>query len=143
MNELTTKCLLYTEDHVILAPPAYGLQEMVNKMNNSVKKKRSMKVNVGKSKVMVLERGENTSECDIFIEGKTTPQVFFLFPLPEHFPCRETYAGHYACHTKAPASDTSRFVPGASSIYYSPTPRSFLIIQCLYLISFRLAVRSR
>ncbi|GBP45821.1 hypothetical protein EVAR_27528_1 [Eumeta japonica] len=42
IDELSVKCLLY------------GLQEMVNKMDDSVKK-RDMKVNVGKTKVMVFE----------------------------------------------------------------------------------------
>ncbi|GBP06518.1 hypothetical protein EVAR_4635_1 [Eumeta japonica] len=46
---------------------ACGLQEMVNKMNDSVKK-RSMKVNFGKTKVTVFERGEGMTECDILGE---------------------------------------------------------------------------
>ncbi|GBP59055.1 LINE-1 reverse transcriptase homolog [Eumeta japonica] len=43
MDELSVKCLLYADDQVILAPSACGLQEMVNRMNDCVKK-RSMKV---------------------------------------------------------------------------------------------------
>ncbi|GBP13558.1 hypothetical protein EVAR_6905_1 [Eumeta japonica] len=74
MNEQSVKCLLYADDQVILAPSACGLQEMVNKMNDSVKKK-GMKVNVGKTKMIVLERGESTTECDILIEGKKAEQV--------------------------------------------------------------------
>ncbi|GBP80832.1 hypothetical protein EVAR_99927_1 [Eumeta japonica] len=50
------------------------LQEMVNKMNDSVKK-RSVKVNVGKTKVMVFERGESPTECDIFKEGEKVEQM--------------------------------------------------------------------
>ncbi|GBP77016.1 hypothetical protein EVAR_49577_1 [Eumeta japonica] len=38
-------------------------------------KKRNMKVNVGKTKVMVFERGVSTTECDILIEGKKVKQV--------------------------------------------------------------------
>ncbi|GBP30855.1 hypothetical protein EVAR_91596_1 [Eumeta japonica] len=51
----------------MLAPSICGLQEMVNKMNDSVKK-RNVKENVGKTKVMVFERAESTTECDILIE---------------------------------------------------------------------------
>ncbi|GBP57038.1 Putative fatty acyl-CoA reductase CG5065 [Eumeta japonica] len=68
--ELFVKCLLYADDQVIiLALSAYWLQKMVNKMNNSIKK-RGVKVNVGNSKVMVFERGESTTEWDILIEGE-------------------------------------------------------------------------
>ncbi|GBP11146.1 hypothetical protein EVAR_5983_1 [Eumeta japonica] len=48
--------------------PACGLQKMINKMNDSVKKKGT-KINVGKTKVMVLERGESTTEREILTEG--------------------------------------------------------------------------
>ncbi|GBP67518.1 hypothetical protein EVAR_49885_1 [Eumeta japonica] len=34
-----------------------------------------MKVNVGKNKVMVFERGESTTECDILIECEKVEQV--------------------------------------------------------------------
>ncbi|GBP61741.1 hypothetical protein EVAR_31069_1 [Eumeta japonica] len=54
MDELSVKCLLYADDQVILAPSACGLQEMVNKLNDSVKN-RGVKVNVGKAKVMLFE----------------------------------------------------------------------------------------
>ncbi|GBP42129.1 hypothetical protein EVAR_21133_1 [Eumeta japonica] len=74
MDELSAKCLLYTDDQVILAPSVCGLHEMAKKMNDSVKK-RSMKVKVGNTKVMVFERGENTTECDILIEGEKVEQV--------------------------------------------------------------------
>ncbi|GBP70798.1 hypothetical protein EVAR_52925_1 [Eumeta japonica] len=67
MDEISVKCLLYADDQVILSWLACGLQEIVNKMNDSVKK-RGMKVNVGKTKVMVLERNESTTGCDILIE---------------------------------------------------------------------------
>ncbi|GBP70715.1 hypothetical protein EVAR_51014_1 [Eumeta japonica] len=39
MDELSVTCLLCADDQVILAPSACGLQEMVNKMNNSVKRR--------------------------------------------------------------------------------------------------------
>ncbi|GBP70440.1 hypothetical protein EVAR_41585_1 [Eumeta japonica] len=51
MDELSVKHLLYAEDQLILASAACGLQEMVNKMNDSVKK-RGMKVNVDKTKLL-------------------------------------------------------------------------------------------
>ncbi|GBP47653.1 hypothetical protein EVAR_40049_1 [Eumeta japonica] len=67
MHELSVKCLLYSDHQVILAPPVRGLQEMANKVNDSVKK-RDMKVNVDETKVMVSERGESTIECDLLTE---------------------------------------------------------------------------
>ncbi|GBP50557.1 hypothetical protein EVAR_29315_1 [Eumeta japonica] len=48
MDELSVKCLLYADDQVILALSACVLQDMVDKMIDSVKK-RDMKVNVGAS----------------------------------------------------------------------------------------------
>ncbi|GBP53008.1 hypothetical protein EVAR_80969_1 [Eumeta japonica] len=39
MDKLSVKCLLYADDQVILAPSACRLQEMPNKMNDSVKKR--------------------------------------------------------------------------------------------------------
>ncbi|GBP37682.1 hypothetical protein EVAR_23731_1 [Eumeta japonica] len=51
-----------------------SLQKMVNKMNDCVKK-RGIKVNVGKTKVMVFERAKNTTECNILIEGEKVEQV--------------------------------------------------------------------
>ncbi|GBP46935.1 hypothetical protein EVAR_30967_1 [Eumeta japonica] len=74
MDELSVKCLLYADDQVILSPSASELQEMVSKMNDSVKKK-VMKVNFGKTKMMVFEVGESTTECDIRIEGEKVEQV--------------------------------------------------------------------
>ncbi|GBP03759.1 hypothetical protein EVAR_2483_1 [Eumeta japonica] len=73
MDELSVKCLLYADNQLILAPSACGLQEMV-KMNDSVKK-RGMKVNFGMTKVIVFERGESTTDCDIPIEGEKVEQV--------------------------------------------------------------------
>ncbi|GBP86329.1 hypothetical protein EVAR_52725_1 [Eumeta japonica] len=55
-DEQSVKCFVYADDQVIIAPSACGLQEMVNTMNDYVEK-RGMKVNVGKTKVMELERG--------------------------------------------------------------------------------------
>ncbi|GBP35442.1 Protein suppressor of white apricot [Eumeta japonica] len=71
---MDVKCLLYADDQVILAPSACGLQEMVNKMNDYVKK-RGMKVNVSKTKVMVFERGDSTTEYNILIEDESVRQV--------------------------------------------------------------------
>ncbi|GBP66749.1 hypothetical protein EVAR_28616_1 [Eumeta japonica] len=70
--ELCVKCLLYAYEQVILAPSACSLQEMVNEMNDSVKKK-SMKADFGKTKVKVFERGERLTECDT--TTKVRPKV--------------------------------------------------------------------
>ncbi|GBP47522.1 hypothetical protein EVAR_30611_1 [Eumeta japonica] len=72
--DFSVKCFLYADDQVIPVSLACGLQDMVSKMNNSVKK-RGIKVNVGKTKVMKFERGESTTECDILIEGEKVEQV--------------------------------------------------------------------
>ncbi|GBP58027.1 hypothetical protein EVAR_39743_1 [Eumeta japonica] len=74
MDELSVKCLVYADDRVVLAPSAYGLQKVVHKMNDSVKK-RGMKVDVGKTKAIVNERSESTTECDILIEGQKAEQA--------------------------------------------------------------------
>ncbi|GBP83639.1 hypothetical protein EVAR_60338_1 [Eumeta japonica] len=78
MDEVTVKCHLYAEDQIVLAPSAYGLQEMVNNINdfdNEFVKKSGMKVNASKTKVMVFERDESTTECDIQIKGEKFKQV--------------------------------------------------------------------
>ncbi|GBP32332.1 Ribosome-releasing factor 2, mitochondrial [Eumeta japonica] len=79
MYELSVKCLLYTYCHVLFAPSTRGLQEMVNKLDDSVKK-RDMKENVGKTKVMVFERGQSkttTTERMLYYSGtiKTMGEV--------------------------------------------------------------------
>ncbi|KAJ2945399.1 hypothetical protein O0L34_g204 [Tuta absoluta] len=74
MNGLLVKCLLYADDQVILASSAEGLQEMVNIMNEALKKK-GMKVNVSKTKAMVFEKEENMTECKIMIEEERVEQV--------------------------------------------------------------------
>ncbi|GBP20624.1 hypothetical protein EVAR_93738_1 [Eumeta japonica] len=61
MNELSVKYLLYADDQVMLAPSACGLQEIVTKMNDSVKK-REMNVNASKTNVMVFERSESATK---------------------------------------------------------------------------------
>ncbi|GBP38528.1 hypothetical protein EVAR_95430_1 [Eumeta japonica] len=70
MHELPVKCLLHADDQVILAPSECGLQEMVNEM-----KKKGIKVNNNNIKVMVLEKGKSTTECDMLIEGEKVEQV--------------------------------------------------------------------
>ncbi|GBP21269.1 hypothetical protein EVAR_11664_1 [Eumeta japonica] len=74
MDELSVKFFLCVDDQVIVAPSACGLQEMVNKINDSVKK-RGMKVNVGKTEMMVFERGKSATECDILIESEKVEQL--------------------------------------------------------------------
>ncbi|KAI5639977.1 reverse transcriptase (RNA-dependent DNA polymerase) domain-containing protein [Phthorimaea operculella] len=74
MNDLLVKCLLYADDQVILASSAEELQEMVNIMNEALKKK-GMKVNVSKTKAMVLEREDSTTESTIMIEEERVEQV--------------------------------------------------------------------
>ncbi|CAG5039926.1 unnamed protein product [Parnassius apollo] len=74
MGELTIKCLLYADDQVILASSAAELQMMVTLMNRSLKE-RAMKVNASKTKVMVFEREESKTICEIRIEGELIEQV--------------------------------------------------------------------
>ncbi|GBP06375.1 hypothetical protein EVAR_4531_1 [Eumeta japonica] len=47
-------------------------------MNDAVKK-RGVKVNAGKTKVMVFERGEGTTACDILIDGEKVEQAKDLY----------------------------------------------------------------
>ncbi|CAG4947225.1 unnamed protein product [Parnassius apollo] len=74
MGELTVKCLLYADDQVIFASSAAELQMMVTLMNWALKE-RGMKVNASKTKVMVFEREENKTVCEIRIEGELIEQV--------------------------------------------------------------------
>ncbi|GBP39908.1 hypothetical protein EVAR_83044_1 [Eumeta japonica] len=57
MGKLSVK-YLYADDQVILALSAYELQEMVTKVNVSVKK-RDRRVNVSKTKLMMLKKKRN------------------------------------------------------------------------------------
>ncbi|GBP90808.1 hypothetical protein EVAR_64793_1 [Eumeta japonica] len=61
IDELSIKCFLYADDQAILAPSASRL----------LLRKRGMKVNINKIKVMVFEKGESTTECDILKEVVT------------------------------------------------------------------------
>ncbi|GBP60123.1 hypothetical protein EVAR_31384_1 [Eumeta japonica] len=54
--------LLYADDQVILAPSTCELQTMEIQMNDYVKK-RGMKVNINKIKIMVFENVNSTTEC--------------------------------------------------------------------------------
>ncbi|GBP32763.1 hypothetical protein EVAR_18916_1 [Eumeta japonica] len=47
-------------------------------MDGSVKK-RGMEINVSKTKVMLFERSESMTECDIYIESERAEQVRTLF----------------------------------------------------------------
>ncbi|GBP80696.1 hypothetical protein EVAR_52903_1 [Eumeta japonica] len=73
MNELSVECHLYADDQVIGVPSACGLQEMVTKLNDSIKK-IGIKLNFGKTKMMVFERGESTIVYDIYIEDESVEQ---------------------------------------------------------------------
>ena len=74
MNGLTVKCLLYADDQVLLASSEEELQEMVNMLHGSLKRK-GMTVNVSKTKVMVFERGDDETKCDVMIAGVKVEQV--------------------------------------------------------------------
>ena len=74
MNELLIKCLLYADDQVLLASSANELQKMVTIMNVALKRK-GMKVNVSKTKVMVFERDEYVTDCNIVIDGEKVEEV--------------------------------------------------------------------
>ncbi|XP_048489161.1 uncharacterized protein LOC125491386 [Plutella xylostella] len=74
IGELLLKCLLYADDQVILASSVEQLQQQVTLMHESFKRK-GMKVNVSKTKVMVFERDEEVTECEITIENERVEQV--------------------------------------------------------------------
>ena len=65
--------LLYADDAVLLTESREELQEYVKAFVN-VCKKRNLKMNVNKSKVMVFERN-GTSDAEIIIEGETMEVV--------------------------------------------------------------------
>ncbi|GBP79312.1 General transcription factor II-I repeat domain-containing protein 2A [Eumeta japonica] len=79
MDELSVKCLLYADDQIILAPSVCGLQDMVNKTNDSLKKV-SMKLNVGGKKQKVDAEGRQ------FQQKWTEEFFFYLAQCFESFP---------------------------------------------------------
>ena len=74
LNELPVKCLLYADDQVLLASSAEQLQDMVTLMNEAFKRK-GMNINVNKTKVMVFEREEDVSVCDVKINDVSVEQM--------------------------------------------------------------------
>ena len=74
MNELLVKCFLYADDQVLLASSAEELQEMVTAMGVAFVRK-GMKMNVKKTKVMVFERDEAVTHCNIVIGDEQIEQV--------------------------------------------------------------------
>lgn len=100
MNELLVICLLYADDQVILAASAEQLQEMVTVMHESFERK-GMKVNVSKTKVMVIERDECMTECDIMIGGEKIEQVREFVYLGSMFTRDGKYEGDVERRVKA------------------------------------------
>ncbi|XP_026317751.1 uncharacterized protein LOC113228612 [Hyposmocoma kahamanoa] len=74
MGKSNIKCLVYSDDQVILAPSEGELQKMLDIMNESFRK-RGMKINAEKTKVMIFERNENVTVCNIKIQGMIIDQV--------------------------------------------------------------------
>ncbi|XP_063364410.1 uncharacterized protein LOC134653055 isoform X2 [Cydia amplana] len=74
MSGLPVKCLLYADDLVLLASSGEELQEMVTRMHGSFERK-GMKINVSKTKVMVFEKEENMTNCEILIGQERVQQV--------------------------------------------------------------------
>ena len=65
--------LLFADDTVLLSEDEWELQGLVREFG-SVCKKRNLKVNANKSKVMVFERSEDT-ECRVSLEGEEMENV--------------------------------------------------------------------
>ena len=74
MNELLVKCFLYADDQVLLASSAEELQEMVTAISGALTRK-GMKMNIKKTKVMVFERHEAVTDCNIVIGDEQIEQV--------------------------------------------------------------------
>lgn len=74
MNGLNIKCLLYADDQVILASSAEELQLTITRMNRDFESK-GMRINASKTKVMVFDRDENITECNIMIGEEHVEQV--------------------------------------------------------------------
>ncbi|MCP4271470.1 MAG: hypothetical protein GY781_05805, partial [Gammaproteobacteria bacterium] len=65
--------LLFADDSVLLSDDEWELQGLVS-MFGAVCKKWNLKVNVGKSKVMVFERGAAT-DCEVRLNGQVMANV--------------------------------------------------------------------
>ncbi|XP_063537021.1 uncharacterized protein LOC134746536 [Cydia strobilella] len=74
MSGLPVKCLLYADDLVLLASSGEELQEMVTRMHGSFERKE-IKINVSKTKVMVFEKEEYMTNCEILIGQERVEQV--------------------------------------------------------------------
>jgi exonuclease III len=74
MDELRVKCLLYADDQVLLASSAGELQDMVTLLNGEFEAK-GMKVNASKTKVMIFEKNEEMTACEILIGDESVEQV--------------------------------------------------------------------
>ncbi|MCP4337615.1 MAG: reverse transcriptase family protein, partial [Desulfobulbaceae bacterium] len=72
-SEWKLPVLLFADDTVLLSDNEWELQGLVN-MFRTVCERRNLKVNVGKSKVMVFERGAAT-DCEVRLNGQVMANV--------------------------------------------------------------------
>ncbi|GBP61633.1 hypothetical protein EVAR_43570_1 [Eumeta japonica] len=68
IDKLSVKCFLYTDDQVIIRRRRASCAVCTVAKTHESTKGRGLKVNVSGTEVIVFERGESTSECDVFIE---------------------------------------------------------------------------
>ncbi|XP_050563410.1 uncharacterized protein LOC126912928 [Spodoptera frugiperda] len=74
MSDTVIKTLLYADDQVLIASSAEELQRMITVMNDAFERK-GMKVNVNKTKVLVIERNELVTKCQVMIGDEKLEQV--------------------------------------------------------------------
>ena len=71
---ITCQCLLYADDQVLLTSSVEQLQDMVTLMNEAFRRK-GMNVNVNNTKVIVFERDEDVSLCEVKTNDMSVVQV--------------------------------------------------------------------
>ena len=67
-------CLMYADDAVLLAPDDINLQSIVTRMSE-VCLEKDLRMNVDKCKVMVFEKSECKTTCEIKIDNVALEQV--------------------------------------------------------------------
>ncbi|CAK1579100.1 unnamed protein product [Parnassius mnemosyne] len=68
MGDIKVNCLLYADDAVLIAPSEAELQALVTCMKEECEIK-GLRLNANKTKVLVFERDEERTKCEIWMEN--------------------------------------------------------------------------
>ena len=74
VDGLNVNCLLYADDAVLIASTECELQALVTTLKEGCEN-NGLSLNANKTKVLILERDEERTECKISVNGKILEQV--------------------------------------------------------------------